>query len=185
MRRAVLFVILSIVLLSVSCNQYHSEQAQKLYRKGVEMEERHIPDSAIILYHQALKQLDKAPNDTLKGDIYNRLGDLLLDHNLYETACDSYQQAVVVSQGLDDKSNLSHAYRGLGKYHFLYKDRDSVLFYFEKPLQFFNQIKNQEEQSSVYNNLASASMEATLPCFPAQRTTWLTASSTGAVLTIA
>lgn len=156
MRRAVLFVILSIVLLSVSCNQYHSEQAQKLYRKGVEMEERHIPDSAIILYHQALKQLDKAPNDTLKGDIYNRLGDLLLDHNLYETACDSYQQAVVVSQGLDDKSNLSHAYRGLGKYHFLYKDRDSVLFYFEKPLQFFNQIKNQEEQSSVYNNLASA-----------------------------
>ena len=131
MRRAVLFVILCIVLLSVSCNQYHSEQAQKLYRKGVEMEERHIPDSAIILYHQALKQLDKAPNDTLKGDIYNRLGDLLLDHNLYETACDSYQQAVVVSQGLDDKSNLSHAYRGLGKYHFLYKDRDSVLFYFE------------------------------------------------------
>lgn len=55
------------------------------------MEERHIPDSAIILYHQALKQLDKAPNDTLKGDIYNRLGDLLLDHNLYETAYDKIE----------------------------------------------------------------------------------------------
>ena len=156
MRRAVLFVILCIVLLSVSCNQYHSEQAQKLYRKGVEMEEHHIPDSAIILYHQALKQLDKAPNDTLKGDIYNRLGDLLLDYNSYETAYDSYRQALKVSQKLDDKSNLSRAYRGLGKYHFLYKDSDSVLFYFKQPLQFFDQIKNREEQSSVYNNLASA-----------------------------
>lgn len=129
------------------------------------MEERHIPDSAILLYHQALKQLNKAPNDTLQGEIYNRLGDLLLDYNLYETAYDSYRQAVAVSQGLDDKSNLSRAYRGLGKYHFLYKDKDkdndkdSVLFYFKKPLQFFDQIKDREEQSSVYNNLATAYKE--------------------------
>jgi len=57
---------------------------------------------------------------------------------------------------LADKSNLSHAYRGIGKYHFLYKDRDSAFYYFEKPIGFFPEIKNREERSSVYNNLTSA-----------------------------
>lgn len=127
-----------------------------LYRQAVEMEERHIPDSAVILYHKALKQLNNAQNDELKGKIYNRLGDLLLEHNIYETAWDSYLQAMQASLGLADKSNLSHAYRGMGKYYFLYKDRDSALFYFEKPLEFIDQIDSREERSSIYNNLTSA-----------------------------
>lgn len=120
------------------------------------MEERHLPDSAVVLYHQALKQLGKAGSHELKGRIYNRLGDLLLEHNIYETAWDSYLQAQRASQKLTDKSNLSHAYRGMGKYHYLYKDSDSALFYFEKPLEFIDQIENREERSSVYNNLTTA-----------------------------
>lgn len=120
------------------------------------MEEQHLPDSAVALYHQALKQLDATGNDELEGRIYNRLGDLLLEHNIYETAWDSYLKALQASQELPDKSNLSHAYRGMGKYHFLYKDPDSALFYFEKPLEFIDQIENREERSSVYNNLTAA-----------------------------
>ena len=127
-----------------------------LYRQGVKMEEQHIPDSALILYHQALKQLSGTQNQELKGKIYNHLGDLLLDYNIYETAQESYSQAIQASQSLADKSNLSQAYRGMGKYYYLYKDRDSALYYFEKPLGFFDQIANREERSSVYNNLTTA-----------------------------
>lgn len=120
------------------------------------MEELHIPDSAIVLYRQTLKQLDGVENATLKASIYNRLGDLLLDYNLYDAAWNSYTQALEISQNLPDKSNLSQAYRGMGKYHFLYKNSDSALIYFEKPLAFFDQIEDREERSSVYNNLSSA-----------------------------
>ncbi|MDM8268450.1 hypothetical protein QUW50_05275 [Barnesiella viscericola] len=158
MRRGFLFVI--FVLLSWiglgSCSGFHSDKAESLYRQGLKMEEYHAPDSAVILYHKALKQLGKSENAELEGLIYNRLGDLLLDHNIYETAWNSYYQALKVSQNLPDKSNLSHAYRGMGKYHYLYKDPDSALFYFEKPLAFFDQIADREERSSVYNNLSSA-----------------------------
>lgn len=120
------------------------------------MEKRYMPDSAVIFYHKALKRLDESNDNELKSKIYNQLGDLLLEHNIYETARSAYQQALYVSKELEDKSNLSHAYRGIGKYHFLYKDRDSALYYFEKPLEFFPEIKNREERSSVYNNLTSA-----------------------------
>ena len=155
MKRRVVFTVLLSILL-VSCNHYHFEKAEILYNNGLEKERQEMPDSAIMLYHEALKQLGNSSNNELKGRIYNQIGDLLLKHNIYETAWESYCQAQNVSKNLNDKSNLSHAYRGIGKYHFLYKDRDSALFYFEKPLRFFNNIHNREEQSSVYNNLASA-----------------------------
>ena len=153
-RRFIFTICLSILL--GSCNRYHSEKAESLYLNGLDMEERHMPDSAVTLYHEALKQLGKSGNKELKGRIYNQIGDLLLKHNLYETAWDSYLQAREVSKNLDDKTNLSHAYRGMGKFYFLYKDRDSALAYFEKPLLFFEKIQSREEQSSVYNNLSSA-----------------------------
>ncbi len=127
-----------------------------LYTNGREMEKRHMPDSAVILYREALKQLANSENNELKSRIYNQIGDLFLYHNLYETAWDSYLQAQEISKNLDDKTNLSHAYRGMGKFYFLYKNRDSALLYFEKPLHFLNEIHNREEQSSVYNNLSSA-----------------------------
>ena len=157
MRRGFLFVIFVLLWIGLgSCSRYHSGRAESLYQQALEMEELHIPDSAIVLYRQALKQLDRTENAELEASIYNRLGDLLLDHNIYETAWDTYTQALKVSQNLPDKSNLSHAYRGMGKYHYLYKDPDSALFYFEKPLAFLDQIADREERSSVYNNLSSA-----------------------------
>ena len=155
MKRRVVFTILLSILL-VSCNQYHPEQAETLYHNGLEMEELQIPDSAVTLYREALEQLGKSGNNELRGRIYNQIGDLLLKYNLYEIAINAYWQAQKASNNLDDKTNLSHAYRGIGKFYFLYKNSDSALFYFKKPLRFFNNIHNREEQSSVYNNLSSA-----------------------------
>lgn len=155
MKRRVVFTILLSILL-VSCNQYHPEQAETLYHNGLEMEELQIPDSAVTLYREALEQLGKSGNNELRGRIYNQIGDLLLKYNLYEIAINAYWQAQKASNNLDDKTNLSHAYRGIGKFYFLYKNSDSALFYFKKPLRFFEEIQSREEQSSVYNNLSSA-----------------------------
>ena len=156
MKRGFIYTILLLSILLGSCNHHDTEKAEILYQNGVEMEKRYMPDSAVIFYHKALKRLDESNDNELKSKIYNQLGDLLLEHNIYETARSAYQQALYVSKELEDKSNLSHAYRGIGKYHFLYKDRDSAFYYFEKPLEFFPEIKNREERSSVYNNLTSA-----------------------------
>ncbi len=155
MKRGFIYTILLSILLG-SCNHHDTEKAEILYQNGVEMEKRYMPDSAVIFYHKALKRLNESNDNELKSKIYNQLGDLLLEHNIYETARSAYQQALYVSKELADKSNLSHAYRGIGKYHFLYKDRDSAFYYFEKPIGFFPEIKNREERSSVYNNLTSA-----------------------------
>ena len=169
MKRGFIYTILLLSILLGSCNHRDTEKAEILYQNGVEMEKRYMPDSAVIFYHKALKRLDKSNANELKSKIYNQLGNLLLEHNIYETARRAYQQALYVSRELADKSNLSHAYRGIGKYHFLYKDRDSAFYYFEKPLGFFPEIKNREERSSVYNNLTSAyklknNIKAALEC---------------------
>lgn len=119
MKRGFIYTILLLSILLGSCNHRDTEKAEILYQNGVEMEKRYMPDSAVIFYHKALKRLDESNDNELKSKIYNQLGDLLLEHNIYETA-------------------------------------RSALYYFEKPLGFFPEIKNREERSSVYNNLTSA-----------------------------
>lgn len=121
MKRGFIYTILLLSILLGSCNHRDTEKAEILYQNGVEMEKRYMPDSAVIFYHKALKRLDKSNDNELKSKIYNQLGNLLLEHNIYETARRAYQQALYVSRELADKSNLSHAYRGIGKYHFSIK----------------------------------------------------------------
>lgn len=150
-------VILCLPLILLSCRNTDEAEAVRLYAYGKELGRSDKPDSAFIVYREALKCLSGSGNKQLQSSIYNDVGDLFVAMNAYELGLDSYRKALSLSKDLADKTNMSHACRGIGKHYFLHENSDSAALYFHRALLLADSIRDREELSSLYNNLSSFS----------------------------
>lgn len=150
------FILLVLTHLLFACHRGKYTEATALYEKGKRLERLDSPDSAIHVYRKAADLLVGSKEDELMGEIHNQLGDLLLDNGVYDRAFDAHKKAFEYGQLLEDKTQASRAYRGMGKNFFLRKKAKEALAYFLKALQFENKIEDNEERSSIYNNLSNA-----------------------------
>lgn len=156
--RFLLYLFVLLCFLS-SCHVDRRTEALALLREGEEMADSGNPNSAVNLFRKAADLSTATGDAALQSEIYNCLGDIFLQHGVYDRAIEAYQQAADYVQMLPDKSLLSRAYRGIGKYHYLCGNMKDALQYFQKARNLEDQIADVEEVSSIYNNLSNAYCE--------------------------
>lgn len=149
----------SVLLLLSACHTDRKVAALALYREGKRMEQAERPDSAVYLYRKAITILDDSDCYELSCLIHNHLGDILLDYAIYDRARDAYRQVSQYSAFVSDKSCLSASYRGFGKSYYLQGDYTKALEYFLRALRLPEDKVDNEERSSVYNNLSNAYLQ--------------------------
>ncbi|MGN0036698.1 MAG: tetratricopeptide repeat protein [Bacteroidaceae bacterium] len=143
------------VLAFLSCQSHKQETlARQSFAKAEQYARQQNADSAVIFYQDAIDRLAYSSNDSLKGHIYNRLGRLYTNNSLYQDAQQLYRTAWSFSQKLEDKTLASRSLRGIGKNFAFLSQPDSALAYLQKALSFADEIQDQEEISSLHNNLS-------------------------------
>ena len=150
--------ILFSLFMFLACTD-HRQKADELIRQGKELEELQLPDSAIIIYQQAIRELRTTKNDTISGVLYNRIGDLMFENDLYPQAYEPYRNALAYNLRMNDKTEASKSIRGMGKSKLFEYANDSAVIYFKRALALSPHISNQKERSLIHNNLSLAYFE--------------------------
>lgn len=147
-----IILVLSILLFT-AC---HTDlpQAEKLFEKGKTLESEGYIDSAVMVYHHAIDLLDHTNENKLKGEIHNQLGNLFTNNSLYQNAFDAFQEGLKYNIQLEDLTNASKSLRGMGKSYAFRLVPDSAIKYVLKAYQLIPRIKDNEEISSIHNNLS-------------------------------
>ena len=95
-----LLILLTAVLALASCNSptKRMEQAQALYREGVQLREQRRSEEAAEKFLQglAIVQRSKKTTETIRmeGQLRDNLGAMYLKHELFEDAFTQHQQAL-------------------------------------------------------------------------------------------
>lgn len=111
-----------VIILCVLCscgNKKSIEKAQLLYETGKIYEEAEHPDSALISYFQAADLLEGTNEYELRGDIYNRIGEIALVHQYYDYSLESFEESYRLALKLEDSKLASRSLRSLGKIYIL------------------------------------------------------------------
>ena len=146
-------------LFILACNGNKQKRVESLFDQGKELEALSLPDSAIIIYQQAINELKDTKEDTFSGVLYNRIGDLMFANALRSEAFESYQKALSFNLHMSNKTETSKSFRGMGKSMLLQTLNDSAITYFNKALSLTSQIQDKEEISLIHNNLSFAYYE--------------------------
>ncbi len=144
--------ILLILLLS-ACHR-DIQKAEELFEKGKTLENEGCIDSAVIIYHQAIDLLAYTDKNTLKGEIYNQLGNLFINNSLYQNAFEAFKEGLKYNINLEDRTNASISLRGMGKSYAFRLIPDSAIKYVIQASLLIPHIKDREEISSIHNNLS-------------------------------
>ena len=154
MNHTLKLVSLLLLYIFTGCNN-DVERSLTLYEQGKYYEEQQQLDSATYFYRESLNLL-KNKNESQKiGEIYNRLGNIFLQTDLYEKAYESYNEAERYNSLLTDKTNLSKSIRGMGL-SFAYRYMpDSALNYFLKAFELSDFVNDTTEILLINNNLSN------------------------------
>lgn len=155
----IIITVFILLCFLISCHSDKRAEAFALLQEGKRLESTGYPNAAVNNYREAADLSADIKDVALQGEVYCCLGDLFLIHGVSDRAIEAYQQAANCVRLMPEKSLLSRAYRGIGKYHYLYGDMKIALQYFQQACALKSQIENEEEISSVYNNLSNAYCE--------------------------
>lgn len=147
-----------MLIILFSC-QMNKKSAVELFEFGKVMEERGLPDSAVIMYQRAIKRSVAQKDTRLTGLIYNQMGDLYLSHYLFNKSLLSYQSGLEYNQLLPDKIDVSKSLRGIGKSYTYCSMPDSGLIYLAQALRLSDSITDKEEVVRIHNNMSNAYFE--------------------------
>lgn len=142
-----------------ACDRTRQEKANNLFEQGKKLEAEQLPDSAMILYQQAINELKRVKDDTLSGIIYNQIGNLLLNNELYSDAFEPFSKALIYNSKISNKTEASRSLRGMGKSRLYQEAVIPAIEYYKSALLLSPHITNQEEISLIHNNLSSAYLE--------------------------
>lgn len=149
----ILPVLLTLSLLSCQTNGF--EEAKISFERGQAMVLAGKPDSALLHYRNAIEAIKDFPDDALTGELYNRVGDLLVSADIYESACEAYRNAYFHTGKLSDKTGAARSLRGMGKSFIFRRQWDSATVYLSKAEALLPQVKDSNEVSRVYDNLSA------------------------------
>lgn len=152
--KAPIIVIILCVLCSCS-NKKSIEKAQLLYETGKNHEEAEHPDSVLISYFQAADLLEGTNEYELRGDIYNRIGEIALVHQYYDYSLESFEESYRLALKLEDSKLASRSLRSLGKIYILKESLPKALNYTLQALLLKDRITDDMEIASIYNNVSA------------------------------
>lgn len=142
----------------VSCADREA-QALQLYEKGQCAESCGELAAALEAYLKAADYLSDSSNRLLYAKVSNQLSTLFFEHGFYSRAMDASKRVVADSSFFSDKTELSRAYRGMGKIYYINGDSQQALQYLLLAKQLEPQIEDAEEIASIYNNLSNVYCE--------------------------
>lgn len=149
----------ALLILSVfsfnSCENNNSRKAAHLLERGQTLALSNKPDSAILYYREAIELLKDAPDNELTGSIYNHAGNLFFSADIYDKACEAYQNAFSYNSRLADKTGACESLRGMAKSFLCRRQRDSAAICLTKAEGFIGQVRDSNEISRVYDNLSA------------------------------
>ena len=112
---------LALCLALSSCNNEtkQMQQAQALYKEGVQLREQRRSEEAAekFLQGRAIVQRSKQTTETilLEGQLCDNLGAMYLKHELFEDAFKQHQQALKCFRQTSDSTGMMNAYRNSGR----------------------------------------------------------------------
>ena len=114
-------ILLTVVLVLAACDSptKRMEQAQALYKEGVQLREQLRSEEAAERFLQglALVQRSKKSAETvqLEGQLCDNLGAMYMKHGLFEDAFKQHQQALNCFRQTADSTGMMNAYRNSGR----------------------------------------------------------------------
>ena len=95
------------------------EQAQALYKEGVQLREQRRSEEAAEKFLQGLAIVQRSKQTTetirLEGQLCDNLGAMYLKHELFEDAFKQHQQALKYFKQTADSTGIMNAYRNSGR----------------------------------------------------------------------
>ncbi|MBR7023762.1 MAG: tetratricopeptide repeat protein, partial [Bacteroidales bacterium] len=95
------------------------EQAQALYKEGVELREQRRSEEAAEKFLQGLALVQRSQKTAetvqLEGQLCDNLGAMYLKHSLFEDAFKQHQRALNCFKQTADSSGMMNAYRNSGR----------------------------------------------------------------------
>lgn len=133
----------------------NTKDSLALYEQGKAYEKQQHLDSAAICYRQAIDLIENKYATELSGQIYNQLGDMFLQADIYDKSYIAYNKARKYSSKLIDQTICSKALRGIGKTFAYQEVKDSAIYYFQQAYYLSEAIRDTTELALINNNLSN------------------------------
>ena len=114
-------ILITAVIALAACDSptKRMQQAQALYKKGVQLREQRRSEEAAEKFLQGLAIVQRSKKTTetieLEGQLCDNLGAMYLKHGLFEDAFEQHQQALRCFKQTADSSGMMNAYRNSGR----------------------------------------------------------------------
>ncbi|MGQ8338017.1 tetratricopeptide repeat-containing sensor histidine kinase [Sunxiuqinia sp. A32] len=110
---------------------------------------------AIENLYKALKTFNKIGNKDEEAHVYSNIAMVYSRIKDYSLAAENYRMASLINMSIEDKGSLSVNYNGLGVTYYNLEKYDSSKVYYNKALQLFKELGNQQRQAIALNNIAN------------------------------
>lgn len=152
------FLLFASFLLMISCID-RDAQGLYWYEEGLNYEAQNEPALALEAYLKATDYLKSSPDRTFYAKVCNQLSSIFFEHGYYERSMTASKRVLNESENLSDKTELSRAYRGIGKICYVKGDWTQALHYLLQAQELEVQVEDVEEVASIYNNLSNTYCE--------------------------
>lgn len=165
MQQTILTVCVIILSLFISCQRESDRDfAGRLAQESTGYIGRNRLDSAMLVNFRILERIDTADNGNydIIASTYNNLGDIFYKASIFDKALHMYERSLAYGGRLADKTEESHARRGLWRcaHSLNLPQKDTALTTFRELLPHIKSIK---EISSLYNNVTGYFMYNGMP----------------------
>ena len=130
------------------------EQAQSLYKEGVQLREQHRSEEAAEKFLQGLAIVQHAKKTTeairLKGQLSDNLGAMYLKHELFDDAFKQHQQALKCFKQTADSTGMMNAYRNSGRAVRAQKQYTQAKQYYDSAFRIATFIGDKAMQGDLY-----------------------------------
>ncbi len=110
------------------------------------------PDSALRYYEMVLSYAEKKHNDTLVGNIQERLGNLYLQKGMAYTALEYFLRNYRIYDKMGIAKSKAYALCDIGNVYYAYSMFEIALKYYTMSLNTFQSIQDKPGQAVIYNN---------------------------------
>lgn len=148
-------------LISIATRYYDKtndieSKAKAWFYRGRVSHELLYKDKALECYLKAVSYADQTENNKLLALIYNYLGNLYRQLEIYDEAIKNTKLASGYCVKQNDTLNMPFAIRDIGRAYLFKKEVDSALYYFNQAFEVAKLYRNKVAEASILNDMGTA-----------------------------
>ena len=154
--KSLILIALTVGVMLSACDSptKRTEQAQTLYREGVQLREQRRSEEAAEKFLQGLAIVQRSNRTTetieLEGQLCDNLGAMYLKHELFEDAFKQHQQALNCFKQTADSTGMMNAYRNSGRAVRAQKQYTQAKQYYDSAFRIATFIGDKAMQGDLY-----------------------------------